>query len=79
MTTVHRAILLEQNGYNFHHAKQIGLFFSLTHTSGLQPVIPVSISFMPDARVKFSPLTVISLLPNVEIHKGSMDLMLMCY
>lgn len=41
--------------------------------SGLQPVIPVSISFMPDARVKFSPLTVISLLPNVEIHKGSME------
>lgn len=49
------------------------LLFCLTYTSGLQPVIPVSISFMPDAREKFAPLTVISLLPNVEIHKGSMD------
>jgi len=55
------------------------LFQSLTHMSGLQPVIPVSISFMPDACVKFSPLTVISLLPNVEIHKGSMEWMLICY
>lgn len=41
--------------------------------SGLQPLMPVSMSFMSDARVKFSPLTVISLLPNVEIHKGSME------